>query len=248
MVMAPNKFENHIKKQLEDREIRPSSNAWLKLSNRLDEAAIEQPKRRNYFWYAVAACVVGLIILSAVFFNATPILSESNIQVVEDDKEVFEKVDDFPETKIERNAVEVVSTGGAVEEKLESKVVKTKAEVPEKEALSETLVAVSNEVQVPLKDASEEIINTKLLQLFAQVEALEHENEVLTDAEVDSLLRRAQEEILTDKLFQDNHSIDAMALLSEVESELDKSFRDQIFESLKSGFFKVRTAVADRND
>jgi hypothetical protein len=246
--MAPNKFENHIKKQLEDREMRPSSDAWLKLSNRLDETAIEQPKRRNYFWYAVAACVVGLIILSSVFFNATPILSESNIQVVEDDKEVFEKVDDFPETKTQRNAVVVVSTEGVVEEKLENKVVKTKVEVLEKDALTETLVAMSNEVQVPLKDASEEIINTKLLQVLAQVDALEYDNEELTDAEVDSLLRRAQEEILIDKLFRENHSIDAMALLSEVESELDKSFRDQIFESLKSGFFKVRTAVADRNN
>lgn len=246
--MAPNKFENHIKKQLEDREMRPSSDAWLKLSNRLDETVIEQPKRQNYFWYAVAACVVGLIILSAVFFNATPILSETNIQVVEDEKEVFEAVDDFPETKTQRNAVVVVSTEGVVEEKLENKVVKTKVEVLEKEVLSETLVAVYNEVQVPLKDASEEIINTKLLQVLAQVDALEYDNVELTDTEVNSLLRRAQEEILTDKLFRENHSIDAMVLLSEVESELDKSFRDQIFESLKSGFFKVRTAVADRNN
>ena len=125
---------------------------------------------------------------------------------------------------------------------------KTKVEVLEKDALTETLVAMSNEIQVPLRDASVEIINTKLLQVLAQVDVLEQDNEELTDAEVDALLRRAQEEILTDKLFRDNHSIDAMALLSEVEGELDKSFRDQIFESLKSGFFKVRTAVADRNN
>ena len=35
--------------------------------------------------------------------------------------------------------------------------------------------------------------------------------------------------------------------LTEVEDELDQSFRDQIFDSLKEGFLKVRTAVADRN-
>ena len=191
---------------------------------------------------------MGLIILSAVFFNATPILSETNIQVVEYEKEIFEKAADYSETKTQRNAVKVVLTEGIVEENMESNVVKTKVEVLEKEALSETLVAVPNEVQVPLRDASVEIINTKLLQVLAQVDVLEQDNEELTDAEVDALLRSAQEEILTDKLFRDNHSIDAMALLSEVEGELDKSFRDQIFESLKSGFFKVRTAVADRNN
>jgi len=36
--------------------------------------------------------------------------------------------------------------------------------------------------------------------------------------------------------------------LNEVEGELDISFREQIFESLKTGFLKVRTAVADRNN
>ena len=32
------------------------------------------------------------------------------------------------------------------------------------------------------------------------------------------------------------------------EDELDESFRDQIFDALKSGYLKLRTAVADRNE
>ncbi|CAN0604335.1 unnamed protein product, partial [Ectocarpus sp. 12 AP-2014] len=74
------------------------------------------------------------------------------------------------------------------------------------------------------------------------------QNSTVTDAEVDSLLTRAQDEILRDKIFNKDKSVDAMALLTEVEDELDKSFRDQIFDSLKAGFIKVRTAVADRNN
>jgi len=35
--------------------------------------------------------------------------------------------------------------------------------------------------------------------------------------------------------------------LAEVEDELDESFRDQIFDALKTGYLKLRTAVADRN-
>ncbi|PHQ62576.1 MAG: hypothetical protein COC08_00130 [Maribacter sp.] len=70
----------------------------------------------------------------------------------------------------------------------------------------------------------------------------------MTDAEVDSLLRKAQEEILANKIFGEDYSVDAMALLNEVEDELDQSFRDQIFETLKIGFLKVRTAVANRNN
>jgi len=81
----------------------------------------------------------------------------------------------------------------------------------------------------------------------AKVDALEL-SDAVTDAEVDSLLLQAQQDILKENLFNTDNSVNAMALLTEVEDELDQSFRDQIFESLKTGFLKVRTAVADRNN
>lgn len=246
--MAPNKFEKHIQKQLEEREIQPSSDTWLKLSDRLDETMIEQPKKRSYFWYAVAACLVGLIMFSAVLFKATTSITESNILVVEDEKKAIDTVEDFQESEDQRNAFGVVTTEIIPEEKTEDLVAKVNVIVAEKEEYDEQLVDAPNGVRVPLHGSSKEIINSKVLQVLAQVDALEQEKEVLTDAEVDSLLRMAQEEILRAKLFRSDHSVDAMALLSEVENEIDKSFRDQIFESLKSGFLKVRTAVADRNN
>ena len=83
--------------------------------------------------------------------------------------------------------------------------------------------------------------------MIVQVDFLELSTEV-TDAEVDSLLHKAQEDILRQRLFNRDNTVDAMALLTEVEEELDQSFRDQIFQSLKAGFLKVRTAVADRNN
>ncbi len=246
--MALNKFEKHIQKQLEEREIQPSSDTWLKLNDRLDETVIEQPKKRSYFWYAVAACLVGLIIFSAVFFKATTAITESNIQVVEDAKKAIDAVENLQKSEDQRNAVVVVSTEIVPEEKAEDQVAKVNIEVAEKEAYDEQLVAAPNGIQVSLHGSSKEIINTKVLQVLAQVDDLEQDKAVLTDAEVDSLLRKAQEEILRAKLFRSDHSVDAMALLSEVENELDKSFRDQIFESLKSGFLKARTAFADRNN
>jgi len=49
-------------------------------------------------------------------------------------------------------------------------------------------------------------------------------------------------------VFQDNGKVDAMALLIEVEDEIDQSFRDRIFKKLKDGLFKARTAIANRNN
>ncbi len=99
---------------------------------------------------------------------------------------------------------------------------------------------------VPIK--TEQLINAKIAEIVAQVDLMENNNLPISNAEVDSLLRKAQNEVLADKIFNKEGKVDAMALLNEVEGELDKSFREQIFESLKTGFLKVRTAVADRNN
>ena len=57
--MEPNKFEKHIKKQLQEREIKPSPNAWDRLSEKLD-ADVPPSKKRGYLWYGIAASFIGL--------------------------------------------------------------------------------------------------------------------------------------------------------------------------------------------
>ena len=42
--------------------------------------------------------------------------------------------------------------------------------------------------------------------------------------------------------------VDAEALLENVEAELDQSFRNKVFEAIKSSYNSVKTAVAQRND
>ena len=91
------------------------------------------------------------------------------------------------------------------------------------------------------------IIDNKISEIVAQVSLIELDSEGVTDAEVDSLLTSAQRELLADKNFRQGSAVDANLLLADVEVELDKSFRDQVFDKLKQGFIKVRTAVADRN-
>ena len=92
------------------------------------------------------------------------------------------------------------------------------------------------------------LLSAKIEKVVAQVNLLEQNNISLTDAEVDSLLKLAQKELFSERIFRDNHSVDAMALLADVESELDRTFREQIFDMLKEGYVKVKTAVVSRNN
>jgi hypothetical protein len=244
--MEPNKFEKHIKNQLEEREINPSTKAWNKLTEKLDSEK-SMKRKPNYFRYAIAASFIGFLVIAIIFFTRTNEIAPP-IQVVETPDQTIDMNLEVPETKLETGLDKVVQT----EEVSKKEVIENKVFLKVIDS-DKTIVSLdeanhlSDEIILPLK-ASEAIINTKILEVVAQVDMLEEQNESLTDAEVDSLLRKAQSEIMNDNFFRKDRSVDAMALLTEVEDELDKSFRDQIFESLKSGFMKVRTAVADRNN
>lgn len=250
--MAPNKFEKHIKKELQEREIQPSANAWNKLSEKLDDDA-PQHKKKGYLWYGIAASFIGLLIVSILYFNNEDSSNTLDVQVVDTTEETIEaktSTDIIEEKDIE----EVVVENNPIDE-LPTNDVQLIAKNPIPELQNQVTFVQKNDISIESAikkivtpdSFKEEVINTKVLEIIAAVDSLEQNNTVLTNAEVDELLRNAQEEILRDKLFNQNGSVDAMALLTEVEDELDQSFRDQIFESLKTGFLKVRTAVADRN-
>ena len=238
------KLEKHIKERLEDRTIAPSKGAWDKIASQVKEPA---PRKRNtWFPYAIAASVVGIVLVSVFFFTKSDAEVEQ-IQVV-DTKTKTETQTQFEDRKVK----ELVKDE-------QTEVTKTKSEpvAPEKTEEFASKIPVSNtaiaeeEVKEPLRDEikinSDRLIAQKVEEVVAQVELMETAQKDVSDAEVDSLLRAAQRQILTDKLFTEGGSVDAMSLLAEVEDELDESFRDQIFDALKSGYLKLRTAVADRN-
>ena len=249
--MAPNKFEKHIKKELQEREIRPSTNAWEKLSKKLDDAS-PQPKKKVHIWYGIAASFIGLLIVSVLYFNFEGTVNTTEVQIVDtDDKATEINVNDeiVVEKDIEDAVVDNIQMkqSPANDVKKENQIPELKNQITSVEEIN-TVIDPAGEKAVSPDAFKEEIINTKIWEIVAAVDSLEQNNTALTNAAVDDLLRNAQEEILRDKLFNQSGSVDAMALLIEVEDELDQSFRDQIFESLKAGFLKVRTAVADRNE
>ena len=249
--MAPNKFEKHIKKELQEREIVPSANAWERVSEKLE--APNQNKKKGYFWYGIAAGFIGILMVSILYFSSEkPINNIDNQTVDTNDKPIEAIVNNEKEvaTGIEEAVTETEQvTRLSVDDVVpivQNPAPKVKNGIATVQQ-NQTLVTTEIEKQVISGDSNEQIINSKLIEIVAKVDSLEQNNMTITDAEVNDLLRNAQEELLRNKLFSQNGSVDAMALLNDVEDELDKSFRDEIFDSLKAGFFKIRTAVADRN-
>jgi len=245
-----NKLEEQIKDRLNNREIIPSDRAWEQLSAELEGRG---KSKRGFLWIAVAAVLIGLLVGSTAYFNTVRStgIPETKIAEIpssetrgEPDSAIIKEptVTDAVGSKKDNRDLRVKSEMeyGAVVA-LDSAIGKTKS----------GLVALDKEMKIPEGEkmvSAQEVINNKIEEVIAQVALLEQTNTDLSDAEVDSLLRQAQRELFTNKIFRDDHSVDAMALLADVEGELDRSFREQLFELLKEGYFRARTAVAARNN
>ncbi len=105
-------------------------------------------------------------------------------------------------------------------------------------------------VAVEIKTNSEtQFMNDKVNEVVAKVKNMQDANTAVTAEEIDALLKRAQRDISTDRILnQRGVKIDATALLQDVETQLERTFRDRVFEALGEGYSKVRTAVVERNN
>ncbi|MEB8346981.1 hypothetical protein OO010_13045 [Flavobacteriaceae bacterium KMM 6898] len=259
--MAPMKFEEQMKDKLDQRNLKPSEKAWETIASQLDTT--QGSKRRNtFFWYGIAAGFIGIIVVSTIYFTDQDQAAPDQYKVVETEKLSVPIEKEEPQT----SEMEQQVTLGVQEDSSNNVVV-----VPGR-TIKNAVVSVQpnnwdhlsngsntdpvldiakqdiGETKVTMPNQTNEVINAKIAKLVEQVDWLDQNQMGVTDAEIDSLLRRAQQEIIQEQLFRMDNTVDAMALLTQVEDEMDQSFRDQIFDALREGFLKVRTAVATRNE
>ena len=249
--MGADKLEKYIKRTLEEREITPSASAWNKIEQQLEAPA--QHNKRSWYVYGVAASVLLLLGVAITFMIKTNSnVVTPSIQLVDQEN----KPTDFNQIEQKNNLtvvpketlpLQVVAEVPIKEEKKAPKTAVAIAHI-EKEIKQEENAVVHQESGVgsPVQQV-ESILDHKVTEMIAQIKNMEQYSSV-TDAEIDSLLARAQQDILKESIFYAPNKVDPMALLSEVEEDLDKSFRAKIFDTLKDKFLKARTAVADRNN
>jgi hypothetical protein len=256
--MAPIKFEEDIKHKFEGRKIQPSAQAWEKISGQLNTTTTTtttaNTKKGGYRWYAIAASVIGLLIATLLFFNAgKEVVIQGKPIVNTPQNKINKELQQFKEKQI--NVFDTKETMvNNTDDNLQN-IKKVNLGAVHKSTSENEAIAVSiNDLNKPKlrqeNEANQEInilINEKINAIVARLDALALQNSTVTDSEIDALLRKAQDEILAQKIFKNLNSVDAMALLNQAETELDLSVRDQLFEALKSGYLKVRTAVADRD-
>ena len=257
--MAPFNLENNIREKLENRELKPSPDAWKKLEAQLKTP---QPKKKVGGWYYAAASVVGLLIAVSVFFNNNSVevknqIVNQEIQPIEKGQNDVEVVSEKDESLPDENLKKKAKSSEETNTKQNPKPMPTSksSEIDKKIKRSEMLADQPTKV-VP-KDSKvtphpeviqqDKIFNAKVDEVVASVKSLQKRNEEITAEEVETLLNNARRDIQTQRILS-NPKVNATALLQEVEWELERNFRDKVFDALGEGFEKLRTTISFGND
>ncbi len=246
--MAPIKFEDHIREKLQERELTPSKDTWSKLEKQLHPEASKN--KRGFNWFAIAAIFIGVLLLATLLFN-------SNTSTISNPEIVIEE----PENSlpIQSNTQEVVAQEELINEESDqveatSITVEDTPTIEKENKISPTPKNQEDSIAFEPVIESNKTTETndvpednQVAQVVAQVEALQNNNEVVTEEDIDALLIKAQQEITLKDLTK-HKKVDAAALLEVVEIEIETTFRDKVYEALGEGYQKVRTAVVSRKN
>jgi hypothetical protein len=256
--MGTERFEDKIKRQLQNREISPSAGSWDKLSAKLDTP--QERKRPFVLWMGIAASIIGgILILSMVFNSSTISDSPEIVDVPKEEVKLKETPVEASEEIFTQTKGEVVQVAISEEEKEpatpKSNLIVTPVKLSQQNK-RKAVAAVDNKsllkeqtLITPITPASDKILDLTLNDALASVLTQTKNGQAVTDAEVNKLLADAASKISKERYKSDYAvgKVDPQDLLQDVEFEMDNSFRDKIFEMLKEGYSKAKNAVANRN-
>ena len=252
--MAPINFDNDIKNKLEERTIEPSANAWDKLSDRLDVSEKKKSKK-GLFWLAIAASIVGVLLVSQLFLNhtflnnTTPIIVDVNLenkvettnkQIKTEEEILVEKENDLIKEK-QKNSTAFNNKRQEVEYGVE--IINEKEKQHKVEEINNL-----NTSEIASINKKEQQSKIQLVQNETETNLINKVTEV-SDQEIDALLNRAKKDIAKQQNQSDNTiALDYNELLQDVEDDLEESFRDKMLKKVKESYYTVKTVVAERND
>lgn len=230
--MEQNKLENEFRNKLNQREINPSENSWDRLDAMLTVAEDKKPIR-SYGWMYIAASIIGFAFLGTFFFNQ----SDKN-QTIESNEVVMEN-----NQKVEPIQKEVPSV---IPSNSQTESIAVIPEVKNIEKNSQDLMpTIKRENQVALNPKGDSVI-PKLddKQTNKKIEELASSN--IKNNTVDELLAAVK---ISSKSGNSKTAIkvNPNTLLSQVDGELELSFREKVINKVNKNYQTVKVALANRN-
>ena len=223
--MAPNNIVREFRDKLNKREIAPSPAAWDRLDAMLTVAE-EKKSKKSYTWLYIAAACIGFLLISSIFFRQANGIPETNeVEVVHQD---------HPSETSDDTIVKIPNINAPVQTEV--------AESNDQPATQAQQGYVIKKFHVSAPVPNEALVETNVPQKIN-----EPKNNIqipnTANANVDELLASAT--ALQSK--KSSVKVDPNSLLSQVDGEIELSFREKVIKSAGKNFQNVKVALANRN-
>ncbi|MEY2629704.1 MAG: hypothetical protein RLZZ469_599 [Bacteroidota bacterium] len=254
--MEPNKLEKQFRDQLNTREIQPSAQAWDRLDAMLSVAE-EKKTRKPFGFLFIAAGILVLVTLGLFFFNQkdTVINTPNTIVGTEPKTDTVQNpTENIPSPIVEsQNQNEVVATSD-VQPKTNNNVILSAVEGQQKRTNHQG-VSISNQ-----SPKSNQIIRDKAIEYQVSSDvALKELPKIMEPKEIvirKEVKAKSDESLLADldhKVKESTNKtstvkVDAKSLLSQVDGEVEYSFREKMLQKINKNYQEVKVALANRNN
>jgi hypothetical protein len=249
--MEPTKFENHISHELKNREIAPSAAAWDRLDAMLTIAEKPKPKQSRK-WMFIAASFVGIALVATVFLQSqkatqnavkTPEIVNTNSLIKDTTNTAVATIETQPESKVSQNQ----SSNNKNQKTIKSinainsnpgfnSSIKSNQEITEKSVLKNEVIANQNQVEKP---------NETIMIANKPISTPKYVNPSALLAEAEDKSNKQKTDI---QLPKGRYNIDAKSLLSQVDGELELSFRQRVIQKVSKTYQQAKVAVSERNN
>ncbi|MFD2909956.1 hypothetical protein ACFSX9_14570 [Flavobacterium ardleyense] len=228
--MQSNKLDNQIREKLNAREIVPSAKSWDRLDAMLSVKEEKKPKK-GFLWLYIAASFFVFFGLGIFLFNSDETLEVNHqIPVIVEVEKAIESDETTKTDKIVIESQQPVLVQN--ENKSVNKDNSIKDELIKKSSIASN---ITDHNQQQLTDNRQLIAKDSYKYVSPENLLAEVQNEEITSYSASKINPKS------------SVKVDANALLSTVEKELDVSYRETILDKLNKNFKVVKTAIVNRN-
>ena len=248
--MGRNKMEKDFSEKLNQREIIPSANAWDRLDAMLAVAEEKENKpKRNFGWIYIAASIVGFLLIGTVFLNSTEEVTDvkKHEVVLEDNPKLRPTPSDLQHAAHQDSiaSTAIAETPTVKDSNSHSKTAREIQNVRKQTNESQLAENSINQNSINQNNINQnqgnqnQIINQKINSVPNVVLA--------NNLQADELLAMAQTKSNAETS-KASVKVNARNLLSQVDGELDQTFREKVINSVGKNYRNAKVALANRNN
>ncbi|NHM05768.1 hypothetical protein G4D82_00915 [Flavobacterium sp. CYK-4] len=241
--MEPNKLDKKFRKALQEREIAPTPAAWDRLDAMLTVAE-EKKATTNYNWLYIAATLLGFIAIAVVFLSKTEQLVDVRRDEVVYQNESSDTVKDSLQPENKTDLVLLPKTKEVVAETQSNS--ETQSPRVNKSFIQNQNLPEKRKMQNPIANQQNDAIATHNHSEINQPSKNEQPNQLFNTINQPNQQAVAQLEVAP-KIGKTPIKVNASNLLSEVNGELELSFREKVINRLDRNYQNVKVALANRN-